>query len=326
MNLIIRVFSLQNLSQNSAQQAWITRMSNWSRSLLFVGGGLLLGFCVASYCLVDQSLVLAWGALCAFLLLAWLLRSIYHAQLFLHQKIQRSQAEHIDRCEESLARFNAIVIEEDWHLALEELQRSGRALRKAVRQKHFTQIENHLQTTELATLELQTNAKALRQLATAAPTLTEEEDQLVDLNYVLHQVLINLQVLIDEKQAEVYTFSLPIVLGKESDFVLIFQQLLQYGLRNNESLIPCMNIVVESTEQFHYIGFRANGKAQLEREQSFFLFDKTWRRKLTQARGDLGLSICKKLVAQYQGEMTIHSEKGKAATFCLKLPCLAKVF
>ncbi|MFK8103761.1 MAG: hypothetical protein AB8G15_14600, partial [Saprospiraceae bacterium] len=164
------------------------------------------------------------------------------------------------------------------------------------------------------------NAKVLQRLAVPAVKEIEASAELVDLNYVLHQVLINLRMAIEQQQAEIYTFPLPIVSGKEDDFVLIFQQLILHNLNHNQALIPRMNIVVESTDQYHYIGFRGNGKSESKAQESLFLFDKTWRRRLTRPAGDLRLHLCERLLEQYKGQLTIHREEGKPSTFCIKLP------
>ncbi len=320
MNILTRRLLWKILGKEEDQTLLITRLQQWNRGFGWLSACTFLFLAMVSFRFNWTWLAILASALLIAILTALGRSFLYQGQIELYQKMQQVQAQALVENRRELECFKTVVVQQEWEQGLATLQASSRTLRKIAEQEGYTQLENNLQATELATVALKMNAKVLQRLAVPEVKSAEAAPELVDLNYVLHQVLINLRTAIEQKQAEIYTFPLPIVLGKEDDFVLIFQQLILHNLNHNQSLIPRMNIVVESTDQYHYLGFRGNGKEESQAQEALFLFDKTWRRRLTRPAGDLSLQVCEKLLEQYKGKLTIHREAGKPATFCVKLP------
>jgi len=142
----------------------------------------------------------------------------------------------------------------------------------------------------------------------------------VDLNMVLDKVCSNLKEDIKTKNASLKIDKLPSYNCDESEFSLLFQNMIQNGIKYNESPKPEVKISSKTIDDQIIISFEDNGIGIEEEyhEQIFQFFKRLHTSEKYQGTG-LGLGLCKKIVNSYGGEIELDSETGEGSTFRIKL-------
>jgi len=149
----------------------------------------------------------------------------------------------------------------------------------------------------------------------------DKEKDWVDLDSLLEQVKENLKVEIEGKSVQVNSEKLPEYLCNESQFLVLFQNLIQNGIKYNEHPEPNVNIwSSEENGQLH-LHFQDNGIG-IEEEYHEYIFEYFKRlHTVDEYEGTgIGLGLCKKIVQAYEGEIVVVSEKDEGSTFTMKLP------
>ncbi len=144
----------------------------------------------------------------------------------------------------------------------------------------------------------------------------------VDLNEVLKLVASNLKELTIAKNAKVlFEDKLPVVRGAATHFTILFQNLVENGLKYNESKLPRVKVLSEIKKEHIIIHFVDNGIGiDADYFEQIFKFFKRLHTKTSYEGTGFGLGICKKIANNYQGEIKVVSEKGKGSVFSLVLP------
>lgn len=138
-----------------------------------------------------------------------------------------------------------------------------------------------------------------------------------DLNQLLNSAIDLLQA---ENQVE--SHDLPYALVNPVQFQLIFQNLIQNGLKYNESPTPKIQIRYWAENEHHFMTFEDNGlgiETQYH-DEIFQMFSRLHTAEKYEGTG-LGLSICNKIMQQHQGKITLKSSLlGKGSIFELNWP------
>jgi PAS domain S-box-containing protein len=159
-----------------------------------------------------------------------------------------------------------------------------------------------------------------------------------DLNEVLQAVLIDLEVKIQEKQAQFRADQLPIIAGIASQIHQVFLNLIGNALKfSKPDQIPQVAIRyaladpqlvqqqgLDSSRPYHCILISDNGIGfeQEYAERIFFIFQRLHGRMEYEGSG-IGLAICKKIAENHNGQIFAQSSPGEGATFGLLLPVVA---
>lgn len=145
--------------------------------------------------------------------------------------------------------------------------------------------------------------------------------ELADLNEPLGTAMENIRTEIEEKNALLEYEELPHYLCNPSDFVIIFQNLIQNGIKYNESAEPAISIKSYQETDRIVIEIKDNGIGIPEeyRLQIFNLFQRLHTHQSYQGTG-LGLGIVKKLIDKYGGTISVESEVGEYSIFKIQLP------
>lgn len=153
--------------------------------------------------------------------------------------------------------------------------------------------------------------------------MSNQEDtyEELDLNEVIADVLSGLKILMVERNAEVLTSPFPKIRGRKRDFTILFQNLIENGLKYNESKSPKVELNIEITENNIILVIQDNGIgiAPEFHHKIFQFFKRLHTQEKYQGTG-IGLGLCKKIVSNYNGEITIDSSKGKGTIFKITLP------
>lgn len=131
----------------------------------------------------------------------------------------------------------------------------------------------------------------------------------------------NLRSSIASKNASVEHDKLPIIRGYSSQLVLLFQNLIENGLKYNTSDIPSVKISYKETPETHEIAFKDNGIGISDEyfNHIFEMFKRLHSSSQYEGSG-VGLAICKKIIDTHQGTIRIESELEKGTTFHISLP------
>jgi len=138
----------------------------------------------------------------------------------------------------------------------------------------------------------------------------------VDLNLVADKVTASLKEDIETKNASLKIDNLPSYNCDETEFSLLFQNMIQNGIKYNESSNPEVKIYSEAIDNKIIISFEDNGIGIAEEyhEQIFQFFKRLHSSDKYSGTG-LGLGLCKKIVNSYDGYIQVFSEAGKGSIF-----------
>lgn len=156
----------------------------------------------------------------------------------------------------------------------------------------------------------------------------------VDLNQLVEDIKTDFELLIEERQATVVGYGLPVVRGNQFQLNQLFSNLISNSLKFS-TVPPVVTITydrVEASElpgipleqagrEYHRISVSDNGIGfEPEfREKIFMLFQRL-HGKHEYAGTGIGLSIVKKIVEQHNGFIEAESIPGQGATFHIWLP------
>jgi PAS domain S-box-containing protein len=158
----------------------------------------------------------------------------------------------------------------------------------------------------------------------------------VDLNEIVSQVLIDLELMISQKNASVNFDSLPTIRAVPVQMQQLFYNLLNNSLKFSKKEIPplveisCRQVMQEELLKFpalqlfkEYYEFivRDNGIGFEEKyaDKIFTIFQRLHNKKEYEGTG-IGLSLVKKVVMNHGGEVYVHSQLNEGTTFYIILP------
>ncbi len=143
----------------------------------------------------------------------------------------------------------------------------------------------------------------------------------IDLNNVIMQNIINMRSLTIEKNAEIVSETLPEILSNRLFISLLFQNLIENGLKYNESQNPKVHISSESDEQYIHLFFKDNGIgiSKEYHDRIFNLFERLHNNDAYAGTG-MGLAICKKAVEKINGKIQLESDGKNGSTFIISIP------
>lgn len=143
-----------------------------------------------------------------------------------------------------------------------------------------------------------------------------------DLNQILLQVEESLQGLVQQRKASIEYGSLPIIQSNPHQLFLVFKNLIENGIKYNNSESPCVTIHY-SKNQAHQFLISDNGIGIPEEfhEQVFKMFKRLHNKEEYTGSG-LGLAIVRKVVKRLGGEVQIDRSQETGSTFIVSLPLL----
>ena len=154
----------------------------------------------------------------------------------------------------------------------------------------------------------------------ARVTTKTETLELIDLEAIVAEVLIDLEIRIQEKQARVEVGQLPHVLADKMQMRQLFQNLISNALKYSKDSVPSI-IIIQSHKAdngFWEITVQDNGIGFDEKflDKIFQPFQRLHKKNEYEGTG-MGLAICEKIVYQCGGRITAKSHLGNGATFFL---------
>lgn len=152
---------------------------------------------------------------------------------------------------------------------------------------------------------------------------TEMENiKLVDLNVVVTDVLADLEMVIDEKDATINVANLGEMEGDPRQLRQLFQNLISNSLKyTHENVSPIINITGSKDENVIKIEVADNGIGFDEQyaDKMFQIFKRLVGKEEFKGTG-IGLAMCRKIVTNHGGIIKATSPEGKGAVFSIDLP------
>ncbi|GAB3670363.1 hypothetical protein GCM10028856_20050 [Halopiger thermotolerans] len=148
----------------------------------------------------------------------------------------------------------------------------------------------------------------------------------VELEAVLDDVCENLQVKIEEYDAEIAAESLPRVEGDEGQLRQVFQNLLSNAIEYSGDEPPRIRISAERRGQRWKVSVADNGIGidPDDQERIFEVFQRLHDREEHPGTG-IGLALCERIIERHGGEIWVDSEPGEGTTFSFTLPAVETV-
>ncbi|WP_306058245.1 sensor histidine kinase [Natronococcus wangiae] len=142
----------------------------------------------------------------------------------------------------------------------------------------------------------------------------------VDLDAALDDALTDLQVRIEESNAEITADELPRVEGDSSQLRQLFQNLLSNAIEYSGDEPPRIHVSVERVGDEWKISVRDEGIGidPEDQERIFEIFDRLHSREECEGTG-IGLALCRRVVERHGGEIRVDSEPGEGSTFSFTL-------
>ncbi|WP_247002389.1 MEDS domain-containing protein [Halosolutus gelatinilyticus] len=143
----------------------------------------------------------------------------------------------------------------------------------------------------------------------------------IDLETVFEDVLDDLQLRIDESDAEITATSLPRVEGDGDQLRQVFQNLLDNAITYSGDEPPRIRVDAERECDEWTISVRDEGIGidADDPGRVFDVFDRLHTREEYAGTG-IGLAICERIIERHGGEIRVESEPGEGATFLFTLP------
>ena len=147
----------------------------------------------------------------------------------------------------------------------------------------------------------------------------------IDTNAVLERVLNNLQLTIDDSQAEITYDKLPDIKGDELQLIQLFQNLISNALKFHGEAAPKIHIngKYKGNQIVFSVADQGIGIEPQYSERIFLLFQRLHGKKEYPGTG-IGLAICKKIVDRHGGKIWLESRPGIGTTFYFTLPAINK--
>jgi len=143
-----------------------------------------------------------------------------------------------------------------------------------------------------------------------------------NLNSILEIVLHTLKAKIIDTTAIVKVDDLPMVTIDGSQFIRLFQNLIENALKFRKAdLSPAIHISVNDKNNHWEFGVKDNGIGIDPEfaEKIFIIFQRLHTRQEYPGTG-IGLAVCKKIIERHNGTIWIESLEGEGATFFFTLP------
>jgi signal transduction histidine kinase len=141
---------------------------------------------------------------------------------------------------------------------------------------------------------------------------------LVDPNAILNKVCNRLKNLIEQTGTRIKIEPLPFVYVAEDDLAAIFENLIENAIIHHRSgQFPEVRVYARKTNSAPEICVEDNGLGidPAYREKIFNLFSQLDSEHRNEATG-MGLTLCRKIIRRYDGDIWLESKPGRGASFC----------
>lgn len=151
--------------------------------------------------------------------------------------------------------------------------------------------------------------------------IVQPKNEWTYLDDVLEEVQQNLQNVIAEKQAKLEIEALPRIYADHAQMVMLFQNLIQNGIKYNAQQTPGIQIRCHYTPTAFHVHLQDNGIGiSAEHHQKIFDMFSRLHSAGEYAGTGIGLATCKRIMEKTKGKITLKSTPNQGSTFILQWP------
>ncbi len=194
-------------------------------------------------------------------------------------------------------------------------------MERDLKRGNLEDLASYLSFAKSGALQMNYHIQGILEISRVESNVNAERNW-VDLNHIMEQVKVNLSQELAEAKAILDCGNLPNCYCNDVEFTLLFQNLIQNGLKYNKSPRPELKIWAEALPNKTFdIHFSDNGIG-IEPKYHDYIFEHFKRLHSSQVYmgTGLGLSICKKIVEKHGGSISLKSNEGEGSIFTLRLP------
>lgn len=146
-----------------------------------------------------------------------------------------------------------------------------------------------------------------------------EEINVIEL---LEEIKKQFSVIRKEGKGEIVWEPIPNIVGNLTQLRVLFQGLIENGLKYNENPTPLVSVKHSIQDQYHLFEITDNGMGIHPdfQDQIFKLFKRLHSNRRKYPGSGVGLAICKRIVLRHNGKIWVESEEGQGASFKFTLP------
>jgi light-regulated signal transduction histidine kinase (bacteriophytochrome) len=187
--------------------------------------------------------------------------------------------------------------------------------------------------------KINSSAKRMTQLIKAVLNysriaIADKEFTAVDLNAIVEHIKTDLELIIDERKAIIHSTRLPVIEANELQMHQLFLNVISNSLKFCEQS-PVIKITyeimvnseaktklgIESEQDYIALSFEDNGIGfELEYADKIFSIFQRLQSSKNYAGTGIGLALCKKIVENHSGIISVESMPGQGSTFHIYLP------
>ena len=235
----------------------------------------------------------------------------------------QSYAKELERSNKDLENF-ASIVSHDLQTPLRKIQIFGDRLQNRYAATLDDRGINYLNRMRSAAERMQGLIDDL--LALSHITTQQQPFNLISLNEIAQNVLIDLEVAIDEKQASIHIDDLPEIEADGTQIRQLFQNFIGNALKFNQPGIPPnievnYSLVEQKNQKLCQLQFVDNGIGFDPKysERIFVIFERLTPNSDVKGTG-VGLAICLRIVERHAGEIKVKSAPNEGTTFIVRLP------
>ncbi len=151
-----------------------------------------------------------------------------------------------------------------------------------------------------------------------------EDDEVIDLGAEIASIKADLSAAFEESGGTCEIGELPAIRAGSAQIGILFQNLIENAIKYRKpDVVPVVRIHAEDSADGRYLSIHVTdnglGIADKHQDAVFGLFKRLHRQDQIPGTG-LGLSVCKRVVRNMGGDLTVTSEPGKGSTFTVVLP------
>lgn len=233
---------------------------------------------------------------------------------------------------EELDRF-AYVASHDLQEPLRKILIFSDVVSVKLQDKMEPEVQNSLEKITKASERMQ---KLINDLLRFSRHANSQEDyDKIDLNKIVEEVMQDMDMDIQKKEAAIHVSALPIIWAIPSQIRQVIQNLISNALKFakqdmplkmqiSSRLVPASSIkpgAAATATNFHQVIFKDNGIGFDPKyaDEIFVVFKRLHSYHEFEGTG-IGLSICKKIIEKHNGYITADGKQGEGATFTISLP------